>query len=633
MWFYYTVQVPAKKFFTASFWRVPGGGRSYGLSSVVYNGSVQERPFSFFKIFKPHLSRCRKKVLLLAAAAVALLVVVVLAAYHLAYWQRIYPRLYLQDLALTGLTKAEAEAAIDKYVGSYQDEVLAFTYGDQTFRFTQTELGFRYDPVATANRAYAYARSGPFWQNWRLKIAGWDSGVFISPDFETDESHWQAVVSRLAQEIDHPVTEPSFTLKDGQLGVTLPASGQVLAVQEWGERVRAKVASFSFAEEALPVTKLEPRLSREDFLQVQGQVLALLSSPLKLVSEEKTWELTPEELLAFLVVEKATPFSGPLQVSRLRLGEYIKKMAQEVYQAPKGEIFRLQGDKVLEFSPSIVGQELAEDQLMELLGAALLNPRREAELSLPLKEVRAAPGDQNTYGIQELLGEGMTNWGRSSANRIYNIVLASKKLSGTLIPPQGIFSLGETVGEVSEETGYKKEYVIKKGETVLDAGGGLCQVSTTVFRSALYSGLPIVERLPHAYRVGYYEPPLGFDATVYPPTVDLKFKNDTSAHLLLWASWDEKKGELVFRLYGTSDGRQVKFEGPFNKDYVTPPEPLYIDDPNLPKGEIKQKEREITGVTTEFSRVISWPDGREEKETFKSKYQPWQAVFLVGTRE
>jgi len=287
---------------------------------------------------------------------------------------------------------------------------------------------------------------------------------------------------------------------------------------------------------------------------------------------------------------------------------------------------------VVDFAPSIDGRELDEDRALAVFGEALLNPSLSREVALPVQKLEAT-GDKNSYGIHELVGEGVTNWGKSSANRVHNITLASSKLSGVLIPPGATFSLNESVGEVSEKTGYKKEYVIIRGETVLGEGGGLCQVSTTVFRAALYAGLPIVERLPHAYRVGYYEPPLGFDATVFPPSVDLKFRNDTPAHLLLQASWDKAKGELRFKLYGTSDGRKVEFEGPFNKDYVPPPEPRYVEDPTLPRGETKQKERAITGVTSEFRRIITWPDERKLTESFKSKYQPWQAVYLVGTKD
>ncbi|MDP2874494.1 MAG: VanW family protein [bacterium] len=560
----------------------------------------------------------------------------VLTAYHFAYRGRILPHIYFQETLLTNLTSPEAKEKIEQIIADSQGQSFVFTFKGQSFSFAPTELGLSYQAQETTQQAYGLGRSENMLANLRGKWVAWAQGIHVEPAYVVDEAVWNTAVENLARRVDKPVQEAQFVLSQpaggpaGGLGVAEEMAGQALSREEFRRRVLAKFLSFSFSEEELPVSKVEPSLSREDLLPLQSQVAPLVFSPFKITFEEKVWEPKPEEILTFLTFTKSKLVS-PIQVNRSRLGDYLRQIGKEIYVAPKGEIFRLDGNKVVDFAPSIAGRELDEDQALVLLSTALLDLRQRT-VSLPVQKLEAT-GGKNEYGIHELVGEGMTNWGKSSANRIHNITLASSKLSGVLIPPGAIFSLNESVGDVSEKTGYKKEYVILRGETVLGDGGGLCQVSTTVFRSALYAGLPIVERLPHAYRVGYYEPPLGFDATVFPPSVDLKFKNDTPAHLLLQASWDKAKGELWFKLYGTSDGRKTEFEGPFNKDYIAPPEPRYQDDPTLPRGETKQKERAITGVTSEFRRKITWPDGRTQAETFKSKYQPWQAVFLVGTKD
>lgn len=580
-----------------------------------------------------------RKILILAGWGVLVLAAVFLAvaaAYHLAYRGKIFPYIYFQETLLTNLTLAEAEEKISKTIAESQGQSFVFSFNNQKFRFAPTELGLSLLADQTARQAYGYGRLGNWATNLREKVTAWSQGLHLESSYAVDETVWAQAVENLARQIEKPVQEAHFVLSQptagpaGGLGVTTPVAGQVLNREELRRRAVAKFLSFSFSEEELPVTKIEPSLSREDLLPLQGQVAELVFSPLKITFEGKIWEPKPEEILTFLTFTKSKLVS-PIQINRSRLGDYLRQIGKEIYVAPKGEIFRLDGSKVVDFAPSIAGRELDEDQALVILSAALLD-LRQRDTNLPVQKLEAT-GGKNEYGIHELVGEGMTNWGKSSANRIHNITLASSKLSGVLIPPGATFSLNDSVGDVSEKTGYKKEYVIIRGETVLGEGGGLCQVSTTVFRAALYAGLPIVERLPHAYRVGYYEPPLGFDATVYPPSVDLKFKNDTPAYLLLQASWDKAKGELRFKLYGTSDGRKMEFEGPFNKDYVPPPEPRYLDDPTLPRGEVKQKERAITGVTSEFRRIITWPDSRKLTETFKSKYQPWQAVYLVGTKE
>ena len=144
--------------------------------------------------------------------------------------------------------------------------------------------------------------------------------------------------------------------------------------------------------------------------------------------------------------------------------------------------------------------------------------------------------------------------------------MATSRLNGVLVAPGEEFSFNKALGDVSAGTGYQQAYVIKGGRTVLGDGGGVCQVSTTLFRALLNAGLPITERRAHSYRVGYYEQgfPPGLDATVYYPTTDLKFKNDTSNHILIQSRVEGVK--LIFDIYGPDDGRKVVMEGPFQYD-------------------------------------------------------------------
>ncbi|MCL5935535.1 MAG: VanW family protein, partial [Firmicutes bacterium] len=190
------------------------------------------------------------------------------------------------------------------------------------------------------------------------------------------------------------------------------------------------------------------------------------------------------------------------------------------------------------------------------------------------------------------------------------------------------------VGEVSAATGYKQAYVIKSGRTVLDDGGGVCQVSTTLFRAALKAGLPIPERTGHAYRVGYYEQggfPPGMDATVFAPSVDLKFKNDTPNYLLLQAY--TVANNLYIDIYGTSDGRVTSLSAPKVTNQTPPPPDLHQDDPTLPRGTVQQVDWAAWGANVSFTRKVTRGDETLVSETWNTSYRPWQAVYLVGTKD
>ena len=169
---------------------------------------------------------------------------------------------------------------------------------------------------------------------------------------------------------------------------------------------------------------------------------------------------------------------------------------------------------------------------------------------------------------------------------------------------------------------------------MLGNGGGTCQVSTTLFRAALREGLPIVERHAHAYRVGYYEQDSapGIDATVYVPSVDFKFKNDTGHHILIQSILDPEELRLTFMIYGTSDGRISEVTTPVITNQSPAPETKFEDDPTLPVGTVKQVDFAAAGANTVFTRTVTRDGKVIIADTFKSNYRPWQAVFLRGTK-
>jgi vancomycin resistance protein YoaR len=255
---------------------------------------------------------------------------------------------------------------------------------------------------------------------------------------------------------------------------------------------------------------------------------------------------------------------------------------------------------------------------------------------LPVNTVypKTSTAQVNDYGIRELLGSGTSSFIDSIPNRVYNIGLASSRTNGVLVPPGETFSFDQVIGEITAATGYKQAYVIKSGKTVLDDGGGVCQVSTTLFRAVLNAGLPIVERTAHAYRVGYYEQggsPPGFDATVFPPLVDFKFKNDTPNYILIQNNMAGTT--LTFQIYGTSDGRVTTVGKPVILSTTPPPPELRQDDPTLPKGTEKETEHAITGMNIQFKRTVVRNGETIIDEVIRSNFRPWQRVIMVGTKE
>jgi len=240
----------------------------------------------------------------------------------------------------------------------------------------------------------------------------------------------------------------------------------------------------------------------------------------------------------------------------------------------------------------------------------------------------------NNLGIKELLGVGVSKFKGSISSRIYNIKLASSRINSYLVAPGEIFSFNKALGDVSGLSGYKPAYVIKEGKTVLDDGGGICQVSTTLFRAVLNAGLPVVERTPHSYRVGYYEQGSdpGIDATVFSPSVDFKFRNDTPGHLLIQMLVDLSNYSLTTEIYGSDDGRISQVTKPIVQNVIAPGEDIYIEDSSLKKGVVRQIEYKAWGAKISFNYNVKNNGNIIYSKQFVSNYKPHQSVYLVGTQ-
>jgi vancomycin resistance protein YoaR len=277
------------------------------------------------------------------------------------------------------------------------------------------------------------------------------------------------------------------------------------------------------------------------------------------------------------------------------------------------------------------GRSLNITETVRLISAQAVTDRRQALLPVTITKAQVATENAESLGIEELISEATTYFKGSSQGRMHNIQVAASRFHGLVIPPGGTFSFNEHLGEVSAATGYEESIIIWGNRSAVGIGGGVCQVSTTAFRIAFWGGYPIAERWAHGYRVGWYEPPVGMDATVYSSQSDFKFVNDTSHYLLIETETDLKAGTVTFRFYSTKTGRTVEIEGPFEANVVPHGPDVYREDATLPKGTTKQIDWAHDGVDVTVYRIVKEGDKVLWKDTFFSRYRPWQAVYLVGT--
>jgi vancomycin resistance protein YoaR len=199
--------------------------------------------------------------------------------------------------------------------------------------------------------------------------------------------------------------------------------------------------------------------------------------------------------------------------------------------------------------------------------------------------------------------------------------------------------MADHLGDISLDNGYAEALIIFGNRTIKGVGGGVCQVSTTLFRTAFFGGYPIVERYAHAYRVSYYEQTpsggvdpdfAGMDATVFAPVVDFKFVNDTPNWLLMETYVNPSAYKITWKFYSTSERRTVEWVTSGLQNVVEPPEALYQENPELSEGEIKQVDWEAAGADITVDRTV-YKDGQVYlQDEFSTHYMPWQAIYEYG---
>lgn len=322
------------------------------------------------------------------------------------------------------------------------------------------------------------------------------------------------------------------------------------------------------------------------------------------------------------------------------LNEFLDNLEEKYNKPAENALFKFENGKVTAFAPEKNGLQIQREKALnqiEFFVKALDESPKDFIVQITDETIKPeiSLSSSNNLGIVETIGEGVSDFTGSIPGRIHNIILASSHLNGVLIAKDELFSFNQTIGDISAATGYKPAYIIKNGRTVLGDGGGVCQVSTTLFRAGLNAGLPIVERSAHAYRVHYYENDKepGFDATVFNPSNDLKIKNDTSAYILIQTVVDKTNNKLTFTFYGKKDGRTTEISDIKLWDVRSPPTPVYQDDPTLKKGITRQVDWPAPGGKASFHYKVIRDGETLIDQDFFSSYRPWRAVYLVGTME
>jgi vancomycin resistance protein YoaR len=483
---------------------------------------------------------------IIAAAGFGVLVVAYGAAFALT-GDKVPGDTTVLGIPLGGLSESDAK---DKLQAGIKDRLslpIKLKAGDSTFQVKPADAGLSLDVDATIAAAGAGRSLNPA-RMWQVMTGG-DA---VAPVITRDEEKLKAAVDRLAQQVNRPATEGTITFEKAKAVQHAPAEGLQLDNGKAADTVVSGYPSDGNPRElAVAVTKPQAGTDAIDKAMTEYAEPAM-SGPIRLTVGEKGVDLQPAELApALKLVAKDGTFTPSLDAAKLE--PLFKTRFKTLESLPKDARVDIVAGRPTVI-PAVDGMVVARDKVVPAILSLLPKPtdQRKASVGLAKSKAKVTTEAAQALGIKEVMGQFTTHFPHATYRNV-NIGTAARRINGTLLKPDETFSLNKIVGERTRENGFTDGNIISGGKFVLDLGGGVSQSATTTFNAAFFAGLKDVEHKAHSVYISRY--PVGREATVAWPSVDLKFLNDSGHGILVQTiftpSTPGKQGSLTVKIWGT----------------------------------------------------------------------------------
>jgi len=452
-------------------------------------------------------------------------------------------------IPLGGLSEADAKAKLEAGLKDRLTAPIKFSAGDSatTYSVNPVEAGLSLDYAATVEQAGAGRSLAPA-RIWRALTGG----SAVEPVVAKDEAKLKAAIEKLAQQVNRPATEGTITFEGTKPVSHKPAEGLELdAAKATDVVVKAYPGGADAAD--LPVQVTQPQAGSDAISKAISEYAEpAMSGPIRLTVGDKSVSLSPSELAPALTVTVKDGKVTPSLNAKL-LEPLFQKRFKALETLPKDATFEIAGGKP-KVVPAVDGMVVDRAKVVPAILSVLPKPSGERKASVGLANTKAKVTTEQVeaLGIKEVMGEFTTEFPHAPY-RNTNIGTAARKINGTLLKAGETFSLNKIVGERTKENGFTEGNIISGGKFVLDLGGGVSQSATTTFNAAFFAGLKDVEHKAHSVYITRY--PIGREATVAWPTVDLKFLNDSGHGIyiqtIFTASKPGSQGRITVKIWGT----------------------------------------------------------------------------------
>tara|TARA_B100001123_G_scaffold445676_1_gene597879 strand:- start:893 stop:2950 length:2058 start_codon:yes stop_codon:yes gene_type:complete len=550
------------------------------------------------------------------------------------------PGISVGSTDISGLTPRQAVDLFETKWSQYLESPVVFKAVDRVWTPTAEDIGLKVDYMTPLQAAHSFGRGSGVIDRVTQQIIGGRKKHDWPIQFALDRvklgNYLQviaAVYSRPAVEADIQLYDESIRIRDSRDGFEVDWRAMASQINE--PDATAEVQTIDVA-----MSVVRPNVDTRQVNNLANKLQQSLEAPLTLHYEDGVWTILPKTLRGLLRIDNGND-GFTIGVDANGLVDLFESIDDSIRIDPVNGLIQYdqKANRVTKFVPWIDGRNLDKPALVDGINSAIRNNVRSVQI--PINSLAAdRPNDESSnLGITHLLATGESFFEKSAEYRINNIKLGAKYLDGFVINKGEVFSFNKALGPIDEESGFGEGLVIIEDRTEEGVGGGICQVSTTMFRAAFWAGLPIKERHKHIYRVPYYEQgdaPIGFDASIWQPEnkwaeeLDLKFLNDTNGSIMIRSLFDRRRQRLRFELWGTPTDRQAEIVEHELLNWKDVPDDEWIVDMTLEPGSTEQVEWSSKGVYSIIHRRVSVNDLELFTDKFSSSFTEWPNRYAVS---
>ena len=478
--------------------------------------------------------------------------------------EEIQDNITILGIDVAGLTKDEAKEKVNNMLKDRLSTDVILKHNEETYTFVPSEIQFQYDINTVVDEAYAVGRNGNIFENNFTILKQKNNKLDFIPRVSLNQEMFDAIQPKLNEGFEDRVRQPEYNRDGNKLTIVQGKNGYKVNMELLKKEIVNKMLLASYNTNPIEIPVVEGKCDPIDIDSLHNTI--------------------------YKEAVDATFTKDPYKITASENG--------------------------LDFDISI-------DE-----AKALITGDKE-EYTIPLKVLYPSVSidDISLEAFPNKLATYTTNYASSSYGRANNVALAAEKIDGTVLMPGDVFSYNDTVGRRTKQAGFQEAPAYANGEVVSEVGGGICQVSSTLYNTVLRANLEIVDRTNHMFQVGYV--PIGTDATVSWGAPDFKFKNNREYAIKIVSSTSGRN--LTIDIYGLSQDDDCDVEIVSYRTGTVGYRTTYTTDSSLDSGETKVIQSGSNGATSVTYRILK-KDGEEVKreEVSRDTYSPHNKIVATG---